>query len=1227
MARTWTPSQEAAMRLRGKTLLVSAAAGSGKTSVLTERIIRSLTDRENPADLSRMLIVTFTRAAAAELKGRIAEALSRAMAEYPNDPHLQRQLFLLGSAQISTIDSFFQKAVRANFEQLGLPSSFRIADETEITPLCTEILDGLIEEYYARYETEGDRGGFSAMASNRFAKALDHLMSNRSDGKLTNALLELDRAFASYPEGISLLAECAKELRGNAEKDYFVTSHGRTVHRHLKEQFSAYVAQLTDLQARLSADPDAARKLSGLLCSDLDYCNGMLEDLERLDYPHAMMLSCAFVKGTFPTIKNKSADVCSYQAWRTKFKKEQEKVRELLHWSPEEISEQMLRTADFCEMLHGFFSEYESRLLTEKKSRGMLEYNDVRAMLYSLLNEQDGSPTPFAQALAAQYDSVYIDEYQDVDFMQDRIFARIGENRRFMVGDIKQSIYRFRGSEPSIFANYRRAMPLYTEKEADAADGVCVFMSDNFRCDRPVIDFANRICAFLFSACEASVGYRPQDDLLCSKSVPETELPGHPSPVEVHVFGAAPRKSKGEEQDADTEDGIHEEALWVASEIDRLLKAERLDNGHAVTPSDIAILVRYKSHAKAYAKALEQLGIPMVSAVSKSIFEEPLMVDMRNLLRAIDNPYRDLPLSEYLLSPLSDFTLEELSRIRPAESIGASLFDSMERAAKDPETYGDLAEKCARTVADIERLHALSAGEPADRFLRTLYAEEGLKAYAKDAVLLYLYEQARLYQRSSWCGLYGFLGHLDSLSESKNASAEGFSTAERAVTIMTVHHSKGLEFPVVFLASCGSAFNKEDSRKTVLYHREIGCATKLYNAATGENEDTALRTAVILETENEQAEESIRSLYVALTRARERLYLTGTLRGKWESTRENAALITLGDRASILRASNPLLWVLAAMSAPSRIKETYPSALVYHPYGSLSLAATAKEEASPLTEMEALTPSESATPRNADRFADILERQKSFTYPRAFLQGLPAKAAASKLSPTLLDTLLDEEDGEAALDAQIRLMEAADHSFDSVLLRAKKPSAAEIGTATHTFLEFCDYKLLLAHGVDAECARLLEKGFIGERTAELLNRRQLEQFRRSDLMDWIVKAKRVYREQTFSLLLPMDRFTADPARKELLRTETLFVQGSIDCLIETQDGRLLLVDYKTDSLSKEEFCDEGIAAQTLGRRHASQLACYREAVRHLFGREADGVYIYSLPMGKAIPIPLFEDAP
>lgn len=1217
MARTWTASQEAAINLRGKSLLVSAAAGSGKTSVLTERIIRSLTDRENPADLSRLLVVTFTRAAAAELKGRIAAALTDALAENPGDRRLSHQLLMLGSAEISTIDSFFQRIVRNNFEQLGLPATFRIADEAEILPLCMELMDGLIEEFYEKYTPEqiGDTT-FSRIESNPFAEALDHLLSNRSDGKLNVRLLEFLEEFSSYPEGIGLLRDSAETLRADAERPFFETHYGRTVKEQLQALFEGYAEDLSRFRDGLQYDPDIALKCDAILSSDLTFCRAMLDAFAEKSYMRAQSVAFSFLSGRFPTIRNKPNEVAAYQDWRSQFRKEiTSKIQEILKYPAEVIARQMRRTADLCEMLYRFYAEYQSRILAEKNARGILEHNDVRAMLYKLLTNPDGSPSPFADALSAQYDAVYIDEYQDVDLIQDRIFALIGRNRRFMVGDIKQSIYGFRGSDPSIFASYRRAMPLYTEPTAEDADGVCVFMSDNFRCDRPVIEFANQICAFLFSACEKSVGYRPQDDLVCSKRPPEKPIDAYPVPVQVAVFDA-PSGNTEEDEDASGND----EAVWVAAEISRLLREECLDDGSPIRPSDIAILVRNRAHGVAFARELEALQIPVAAEAATDFLHEPILTDLLNLLRAIDNPYRDLPLSEFLLSPLGGFTLEELSEIRSSASDSRALFDAM-TDAMDTLTVPTLSEKVRDTLSWLEKLRRDASVLPADRFLRLLYLDERIVAFADTPALLFLYDQARIYQRSSWCGLYGFLNHMNKLLDGGKVSANGFAKAESAVTVMTVHHSKGLEFPVVFLGACGAAFNRSDTYETLLFHRNVGCAAKLYDRETGESENTILREAVRQEIDAEQTEESIRTLYVALTRARERLYVTGTLRGKWEKALSNATGVRRGNRAAILGCNSYLAWILAALQEERAKSPDFPCVFRHISLGEVQRGCSLQN----VDEAEAL-PAANAQPidETAMRYAEIQRRQADFVYPLEALQGLPTKVAASKISPDLLDTLNTEENEAEALAAQIDLMQSAVPSFETLLTAHTQPSAADIGTATHAFLEFCDFGGLLQNGIDAECERLIAQGFLNAETASIIHRDQLEQFRGSDLMQWIGNAKEVRREQKFSLFLPLASLTKDEDFAKRLGEQTIFVQGSIDLLLTTQSGELLLIDYKTDRITREEMQNPSLLGSRMQAAHGDQLACYATAVRQLLGRLPDRVYIYSLPLGSAVEIPVTD---
>ena len=1217
MARQWTASQQTAMNIRNRLTLVSAAAGSGKTSVLTERIIRRLTDREHPADISRLLVVTFTRAAAAELKNRIAAALSEALAEHPDDERLSRQLFLLGSAQISTIDSFFGQAVRANFEQLELPAAFRTVDRSEVLPIALEIMDGAVQTLYAKYEQQltgaEPNAPFARLSDNRFADCMDHLMSGRSDGKLCGLLLEFEEQFASYPEGVSLLLENARELRRDANGDFLNTRPGTVIRQALTAIFSEYLSAFGEARDYLDGDPIADGIYSGLLEADITCCKSLLQALRQGSFEALRAAADRFPTARFPSKRGyeKPPAMETYMNVRNQFKADlKTKFEPIFRWSPEQIRMQMLRTAELCEMLYELFTLYEARIMEEKKSRGILEFNDIRAALYRLLTNENENA--FVKSLSDAYDEIYIDEYQDVDSLQDRIFSMIGENRRFMVGDIKQSIYGFRGSEPTIFSSYRRAMPLSDDESAKGSPSVCVFMSENFRCNKPIIDFANRVCAFLFSACAESVDYRPQDDLVCSKKMPDAP-DWKPAPVMVRIFEKTP-KSADERNDENS--GVTREQQWVAAEIERLLRDERTDDGRPILPGDVAILVRNGKHGTGYAKALEARGIPVSAPAASDLLRSPLTVDLLNLLQAVDNPYRDIPLSEYLLTPEGGFTPEELSLIREATPSRKSLYDAICAAAKD-EAF-PFTEKARRFTDWLEGWRRIASVQSADRFLRLLYQDPSVAKNAATPELLFLYEQARINQRTTWCGLYGFLEHFSRLADSQPVSAQGFRKSESAVTVMTIHHSKGLEFPVVFLASCGSPFNKESMNDSLIYHRATGCGTRLFREETGENENTVLREAARLSVEQDESEESIRVLYVALTRARERLYVTGTLAGKPESAFASASLIRRGARYSILRAGNYLKWILAAIEEPGREKLPleccdFRVVPVTEPIESPKLLPDEGSE-----KIVSEKPARPAVDPLAESFRAVLAEQEHFRYPLDALRGIPTKAAASKLRPDLLDVLKNADDEPGAIQEQIELMRSASPNFDVLLSQSHKPSATEIGTATHAFLEFCDLSSLPDRGIDDEIERLVDEQFLSPENAKLVNRKQLEAFVGSDLMREIRAAKALYREQKFSLFLPLSSLTSDTTLAGQLVGQNLFVQGSIDLILETADGRLLLYDYKTDRIPPEQKNDPALLQKVLEERHGNQLACYAQAVRELFGRAPDGIFLYSLPLGRSI---------
>ena len=1074
------------------------------------------------------------------------------------------------------------------------------------------VLDEVIQSFYDRYDLseKADRiSPFARLNGNRFADVMNDLMSNRGDAEFDAKLLAFYDKFSSYPQGISLLRDYGVQLREMADGEFFDSPPGKVLRKYLVDAASCFLAQLQITKNYLDIDPNCAARFSGVHESDTSLFLAIQSAAEAGSFDAVRRVVAGFQKTTFPRMNNRPAEMERYKNLRTLIKDTMgEWMDRFFKYSTVEIKAQMLRNADLCEILYQLFSEYHDRVWEEKKRRGVLEFNDVREQLYHLLVRPDGQPSAIADSLADQYDAVYIDEYQDVDFMQDRIFALIGRNRRFMVGDIKQSIYGFRGSEPTIFADYRRSMPLYTAPEADEAERVCIFMSDNFRCNQPVIDYANRVCSFLFSGCEESVGYRSEDDLRFSKGRNEALAPA--IPVQTVVF----EKNKKDEDDQ-TQERSMREAVWVTSEIADLLQNGRLDNGAPITPSDIAILVRNASQGIPFAKEMEKLGIPVASSAGDDIAHSPLMTDLLNLLRCIDNPHRDLPLSEYLVSCDGGFTLEELSLVRNAAESQRSLYDAICDAAETEDF--PVREKCKAWVSWLEGFRKLAAVQPADRFLRLLYADPRLNSYSGEAELLVLYEQARVYQRNSWCGLYGFLQHFDRLIQSGEVSSGAFRKAESAVRVMTMHTSKGLEYPVVFLCSCGKKFNNKSLDENLLFHRNLPAAASLFCAEDASNQSGILREISKLEIKADEAEENIRLLYVALTRARERLYVTGTPDVNHDKLMNHADQFLRGSRYSILYNGTFMSWILGALREKTAQNRDNPI-----PYQYIS-ASDELRMAEPIGMVEKPeTPSIKAkeTGNLYDQFRRIMENNETFVYPLQGLNDVPTKIAASKLHADILDRLGDQDD-DASLRAQLELMQSATPSFENILNPQKQTDAAEIGTAIHQFLELCDLKNLPCVGVQAEVERLVDQQFILPETAEILNFEQLELFAKSDLMSLLQDAQEIYREQRFSLPISVSSLTTEKDKFKKYGDQTVLVQGSIDLLLRTKDDKLILFDYKTDRLSDEEKNNRQLLTNRMIKKHGDQLSCYAKAVQELFGQAPDQVYIYSFPLGESVLIP------
>lgn len=1237
------------MKVEGCDVLVSAAAGSGKTATLTERIIRSLTeltpDGQHKGDISRMLIVTFTRAAAAELRARISTALSEAIAARPNDKYLYRQLIALGSARICTIDAFYLEPVRANFERLGLPSSFRLADDAELTPLKEQLLNRLIDDRYAASAKSipDPDAPLDALEGNAFALAMDDLLPNRDKGDTPEILLKLYEKLIAFPEGLELLATSADRMSREAELAFADTAEGKTIIETLTAALENHKAEMQACCRIAAMEPKIKDKFGPLYAEELELVEQTLCDLQAGRWQEAGTRLNNHKFRRSPTVKGASEllpDIDEAKEARKRVKESLVDMREVYFaYGEEEMRDQLRRCARTQRMLYSLLSDYETRIREEKHRRGVLDFSDVRRYLLQLLVDKDGNPTDTARALAAQYDDVYIDEYQDIDTVQDCIFSTLGEGgKRFMVGDIKQSIYSFRGAEPSIFAGYRQKFhPIKKAEEAEGLDDCCVFMSENFRCDRDIIHFTNTVCGYAFEVCRESLDYQTADELIYSK---DEKRPSYPARL-VLLETPSGSTSHAENDDDDEEDGksnkqLNPETAYIADEIARLVREERHIDGSPIRPRDVAVLMRSTKPAGDMVKALRAHGIATSYAAADSLAHHPDMTLMVNLLSVIDNPRDDVPLIGLLSAENSPFTLADLMSLRrDAKDAATSLYDDLCAAAGEDACPLTQQKKDALRafLTRLEGWRALAATLPIDRLVRRLMAEPFLVDKVSSPALIALYDKARSYQNASFCGLYQFLPYFRRLLEDEDGlGAAGLEQSEDAVTILSIHKSKGLQFPIVFVLGCASSFNKKDGSAPIMFDRALGAAAKQYLPRTAEMSETIVRRALACRLDVKQSEEEMRLLYVAMTRAKERLYLTAKLRSLAMNAMMRADRPTRGNRYEVLSARHYLDWVLSSIAPANRRddvtswevtvlnREDYKQA---HPE---ALAPTPGEASAPLT-----------TDPNAQFYRDILERHKTFEDPHAQLRTLPTKAAASKLRVAMLDgAWLPEEfggeeteiktgvsapdvapDALALLRHRIELMQRATPAFSDLLQSNKQASPAERGTATHLFMQHCHFARMKKEGPDAEIERLVEEQFLPRRAADIIHRKHLEAFAKSDLMPLLLSAEKIYREQHFNRFIPYARLTRNETLAAKLENYTLYVQGSIDLIIEDAAGEVWLIDYKTDHISQT---GEAAVKEKLLCDHADQLAIYADAVEDLLARRPDHICIYSLPLGRLIEL-------
>jgi len=1187
MARTWTEEQLCAITKTDQTVLLSAAAGSGKTATLTERLIRMITAEEHPLDVSRMLIVTFTKAAAKELRDRIGRALSDALAEHPENKHLLRSSLLLPTAKIRTIDSFCNDLVRGHTESLGIPSHYRIPDEAENTLLMQSLMDEVVNDAYT--------GAFRPAGLDVIALT-EAVADARDQNAIIPMLMHLYEKLGGYPNGLAVIEESLASLREAEGKPFFASPHGKEIRALTEQTFTDYENGLRRAIAAADAEGDTvfAQKLAPFFELVLscfarvrEACSvgytAVREALAGMELPRAPGVSDEKLTESGRLAKKYRAAACKDVAAL---------YEKYYLWEEKEIAAAQRAHIRLGESVLLLLAEFDRRYADEKRRRGFCTYNDLEHFAYRLLWDENGARTPLAQELTASFDAVCIDEYQDVNYLQHRIFEAISTERdRFMVGDIKQSIYGFRGAMPEIFSELRRSMPKPEENKESAV----LYLTKNFRSHGHLIDFNNGVFDFLFGAMGDSIGYREEDRLQTGK-----EPPLYPLPKPEILYLCRPR---GTESTFDEWD-------LICDRIRALLASGR-------KPADIAVLLRGgKAKVADLSERFCKYGIPVCTEDKQNFFLYPEILLALCLLNTVNNPRRDIYLTGVLRSPLYGFTLEELITVRGSSEKELPLYDALTAYT---DAHADF-EKGRRFLADLAAFRYAAEGMAADKLCRHIFEKTNIYAYADaDGVkrLRVLYDHVRQFEANAYHGLYRFVAYLNDLvNEGRSIGASRMLGESDGVQIITMHHSKGLEYPVCFVADAMPS--KGGERDKMFFHPKLGLGFAVRDESGYALLKNPVCNAVTAALAREDTEEEARVLYVALTRASEELYITAHGMKNPDHLLDDAALLRAFPSRTVLSGASFLEWMLAAVGERQDLCKVTADTAEYY-------ADRQNTPAPSSSDADEAAACAAVSRADAEAWENIYRERFSFVYPHEADVTLPGKISVSKLYPSYLDDREGTPFGADEAEEAFRLAAKEDATDRPIkptvpffLSEEEDDLAAKAGIATHLFLQFCDFSALLTtdglqlskrERVEQELERLVREGFIHPKDAARVRLDELAAFASSPLMEEILAAKEVYREFRFNTVLPATLFSEEPLRYE---GKEIFTQGVIDILLIDPSGNITLADYKTDRLTPEMLRDPEKAAAMLFARHKTQLNYYSLAVERIFGKKPTKIMIYSL---------------
>ena len=1207
----WTNEQQAAIDSRGQTLLLSAAAGSGKTAVLVERIIRRLLDKEYPIDITELLVVTFTKAAAAEMRDRIGTALMKALSE-TKDPRVERQLALLPSAQISTLHAFCQHVIRKYFYTIDLDPAFSIAGEEELNLLRRQVLEGIFLSYYEDDEK----------ASILYPLA-DMFGSDRGDDILMDTVSRMYTYARSlvWPEHWLKEAARAYDVAPDAVIDDMVWAGPikDAVRRILEEDARLYDGVLYHLRQREAfapaCDTFVAEQAALRQAAQARSWNDLSRFVRAIDFPRLKSLRKLSDddKAVWERCKKVRDDV----------KKDVIKTLQAVYFSatPEEWLDGMRAMKPVMDGLVTLTLDFAKAYGAAKKEKGWIDFSDLEHFCLQILLAPDASPehpvpSAAAEELRSQYEEVFIDEYQDTNGVQELITRLVsGEDNRFMVGDIKQSIYRFRLADPTLFLEKYQSF-----SRDEKAVQRCIDLGRNFRSVPVVLDAVNAVFSRAMTAEAAGMDYGEREKLYAGRQAPDDErwIGG---PVEVDIV-----PTSSDEEDDDGSTAFEKECRFIAGRIGELLASGRMaarKDGtlEPLSYRHIVVLLRSMAgKADVLIQALQEGGIPSYAEQSGGYFAAVEVQVMLALLRCIDNPEQDLAMAAVLRSPLVGLDETALAGVRLAGD--GTLWQNLPAFVASLPDGVDEKEDLQQFMAAFDSWRTYSRRHGVAELLQRLYDDTAYVDFVgampggdvRQANLKALYDRARQYEEAGFRGLFRYLQLMDKMKEDglDLAPAKVVSEKEDVVRIMSIHKSKGLEFPVVFVADMGKAFNRRDTQDQILFHNRLGIGLKQYDPEWRMSYPTLIWSGIAAQLRWEGTAEEERILYVAMTRARDQLILTG------HSSHIDRDWQRWTSRLNPAQAKSYFDWVMPAALAPfgakadadyARPGAAWQDAIWQVRIARAVPAGTVEEGAyDGEPRLEALRRGDlTGTP-----VPSWLDEQLSWQYAYPQAVRTAAKFSVSEVKRRYQELHSDELQDEAALSvpaaAVIPTAPGEDDAFAALppWLAGEEAavSGAQRGTALHKALQYItpaadQTTATLRREIDA----FVRQGLLSREEAKLVYVPVLAAFCQSDIGRRMAESPELHREYPFTVLLA----GGDPL-PETETGEQILIQGVIDCLFR-EDDAWILVDYKSDRLE---------TADAFRSRYAVQLALYKRAVEQITHRPVEETYIYSLHLQQEI---------